>query len=326
MKKPTNPQHLVGCLETLADPTRIRLLKLLDRHELGVTELCEILQLPQSTVSRHLKLLADQGWLHSRRQATSNLYRLASDNLDEPTRALWETVREESTRWATTRQDQLRLTRRLEDRQRRTRAFFAGAAAQWDDLRRQLYGELFIHQALLALLPADWVVADLGCGTGIVAAELAQVVRQVHAIDHSEAMLGAARRRIQNLPNVTLHEADLEALPLENCSTDAALMLLVLSYLPDPPAVLAEAARILKPGGRLVLIDLLAHDREDFRREMGQHVAGFEQGDISALLIGAGFCSPAVRALPPEPSAKGPALFLATAVRGPATSRQEKPR
>src|SRR5687768_13851623 len=166
VKPAAQPDALLGWMDALNDPTRLRLLRLLERHELGVVELCDILQLPQSTVSRHLKVLADQHWLVSRRLGTNNLYRMLLDELDAPQRRLWLLAREQTDTWTAVQQDQLRLARRLEDRQRDSQAFFAGAAAQWDKLRTELYGQSFETAALLSLLPPTWTVADLGCGTG----------------------------------------------------------------------------------------------------------------------------------------------------------------
>jgi ArsR family transcriptional regulator len=125
-------------------------------------------------------------------------------------------------------------------------------------------------------------------------------------------MLKAARTRARGLDNVDLRKGDLRAVPVDVAACDAALLVLALSYVEDVPAVLSEAARILKPGGRLVVVDLLPHDRDDFRRQMGQQVLGFEPGRVETWLREAGFGSVAARPLPPEPQAKGPALFVAT--------------
>jgi ArsR family transcriptional regulator len=300
-------------MEALSEPTRLRLLGLLERHELGVVELCDVLQLPQSTVSRHLKVLLERGWVRHRKHATTHLYRMILDELDPPTRKLWLLAREQTDGWATLRQDQLRLTRRLRQRQTDTRQFFAGAVGQWDKLRRELYGDRFNTEALLALLPGDWTIADLGCGTAGLAAELASHVRQVIGVDNSPAMLKAARRRTDELANVELRQGELESLPIETGTCDAAMLVLVLSYAADPSVVLREMCRILKPGGKAVVVDLLPHDRDDFRRQMGQQHAGFDPAAFATMLASAGFSHPNLRPLPPEPSAKGPALFLATA-------------
>lgn len=300
---------LLGWMDGLADPTRLRLLHLLERQELGVVELCQVLRLPQSTASRHLKVLSDQGWVTSRRQATANLYRMA-EGLDPAARRLWRIARAESEGWAAARQDRLRLERRLRERRGAAQSFFAGAAGEWDRMRSELYGAAFGRAALLSLLPADWVVADLGCGTGSLAAELAPHVGRVIGVDQSAAMLRAARLRTAELGNVELRRGALESVPLQGGSCDAALLVLVLAYVPEPTAVLAEAARILRPGGRLAVVDLARHDDESFRSRMGQASAGFEPDRLRALLEGAGLAA-TCRPLSPEPAAMGPALLLA---------------
>lgn len=308
---------LMGWMGALADPTRLRLMRLLEQHELGVAELCDILQLPQSTVSRHLKVLADEGWAGSRRQGTVHLYRMAAADLDPAARRLWLVAREQTEPWPAVRQDALRLARRLQERRSQGEAFFAGAAGQWDKLRDELYGRAFTEQAMLALLPSDAVVADLGCGTGQVASRLAPWVGRVIGVDGSAAMLKAARGRTEELPNVELRRGDLTAVPIDDATCDAALMLLVLSYLADPLAAVKETSRLLKPGGRAVIVDLLPHDREDFRQRMGQQVLGFELANIRAMLEEAGLKVTRAVPLAPEPDVKGPGLFVAVSVRMP---------
>jgi SAM-dependent methyltransferase len=309
------PDRLLGWMDSLADLTRLRLLHLLERHELGVAELCDVLQMPQSTVSRHLKVLGDQRWVRVRREGTNHLYRTILDELDPAARKLWLLAREQTDGWPALRQDELRLERRLAERRDDSRAFFAGAAAEWDRLRLELYGAGVDSAALLALLPSEYVVADLGCGTGAMAAKLARAVRQVIGVDNSPAMLKAAGRRVGGLANVDLRRGELSALPIDDAACDAATLILALTYVPDPPATLREAARVLKPGGKLVAIDLLPHDKDDFRRRMGQQSLGLEPRELEQTLAACGFASPTVRPLPPEPLAKGPALFVATATR-----------
>lgn len=308
-------EPVLGRMDSLADPIRLRLLRLLERHELGVTELVDVLQLPQSTVSRHLKLLADRGWVKSRAQGATNLYRMRADELPTESRRFWQVTREQIEGWATLSQDQVRLERRLQGRKEGTQAFFAGAAGQWDKLRDEVYGRSFAQAAIRGLLPSDWVVADLGCGTGAVAADVAPWVARVIGVDQSAAMLKAAAKRTVKLPNVELRQGELEALPIGDAECDAALLLLTLTYAPEPERVVGEMARILKPGGRAVIVDLLRHDRDDFRVQMRQQNFGFEDDQLVALLGDAGFEAAICRLLPPEPEAKGPALLLAAARR-----------
>lgn len=309
------PDALLSWMDVLADPTRLRLLRLLERHELGVAELCHILQLPQSTVSRHLKVLGDQGWVESRSQRTANLYRMALAGADAAARRLWLLARDQTEGWAAIDQDHVRLSRLLSHRQPAAQEFFAGAAGKWDRLRAEMYGTGFTGEALLALLPPDWVVADLGCGTGPAAAAIAPYVRQVIGVDQSAAMLKAARKRTASLDNVELRVGSLEALPIADSACDAALLLLSLTYVPEPHLVVAEAARILRPGGRLVAVDLLRHDREDFRRAMGQARSGFGPEELCALLAAGGLPGARCHPIPPAAEAKGPALLLASATR-----------
>jgi len=302
---------ILNRISALADPTRSRILLLLDGRELMVGELCAVLQLPQSTVSRHLKVLSDQNWTQSRRHGTANLYRTILDELDATARKLWVLAREQTNGWPTVQHDEQRLLRHLREKQKDSQAFFAGAAGQWDKLRSELYGSRFTSAAMLSLLPSAYVVADLGCGTGPLTAELAGYVKSVIAVDNSPAMLKAAQKRVEDLESVELRRGDLEALPIEDESVDAALMVLVLTYVADAQAALREMARIIKPGGKAVLVDLLPHDRDDFRRQMEQRYLGFELDAVQKMLGEAGLVDVNCRSLPPEPNVKGPALFLA---------------
>jgi ArsR family transcriptional regulator len=308
----SDPEQLMLRMENLADPTRLRLLKLLEQHELGVAELVEILQLPQSTVSRHLKVLADQGWLTSRSRGTMKLYRMTPGELEPSAQALWDLARREIDDWATGRQDALRLERHLSNGGRRAEEFFAGAAADWDRIRREQYGDRYGVVGLLALLPETYVVADLGCGTGALLADLAPHVGRAIGVDSSGEMLEAAHRRTREMDNVELHRAPLEALPIPDGECDAATLFLALSYVADPRRVLAEMARVLRPGGRAVVVDLMGHDRDEFRQQMGQRHLGFEPAELESLAREAGLGDVAARPLVPEPDAQGPALLMLT--------------
>jgi SAM-dependent methyltransferase len=307
--------ELIARTEALADATRLRLLRLLERHELGVNDLVDVLQLPQSSVSRHLKLLSDRGWIDSRSHGPANLYRMRLSDLPPGARRLWQTVREQCDGWPAARQDELRLARRATAGGQASQAYFARSAGHWERLRRELYGALFGDAALRGLLPRGWVVADLACGAGSVAAALAPHVARVIAVDRSPAMLRAARQRVAKCGNVELRHGELEALPIESGVCDAALLLLGLAYVEEPAAALRESGRILRPNGRLAVVDLLRHDREDFRRQTGQRRLGFEPEDLAVLMRDAGVVPDHCAPLPPEPGAKGPALLLAAGGR-----------
>jgi ubiquinone/menaquinone biosynthesis C-methylase UbiE/DNA-binding transcriptional ArsR family regulator len=302
-------------LTALADATRSRMLLVLERHELTVSELCAVLQLPQSTVSRHLKTLADADWVTSRRDGTSRYYTLALDDRAPATRRLWAILREQVGLTPGADQDARRLRVVLGRRQTKSQEFFASAAGQWDRLRQDLFGRASYLHALPGLLDPDWVIGDLGCGTGQVAAALAPFVKRVVAVDRSSDMLQAARRRVRDLPNVEVRRGDLEALPIQDGELDAATLLLVLHHLPEPAEALVEAARVLRPGGRLLISDMLPHDREAYRHQMGHVWLGFGEEALQRLLSNAGFDRARVAPLPADPDAKGPALFVASARR-----------
>lgn len=302
-------------LTTLSDATRSRMLLLLERHELTVSELCAVLQLPQSTVSRHLKTLLDANWVTSRRDGTSRYYTLAVDERDVATRRLWALLREQIGATAGADQDARRLKSVLARRQSKSEEFFASAAGQWDRLRRELFGSASALHAVPALLEPSWIIGDLGCGTGETSAALAPFVARLVAVDRSGDMLQSARRRLKDAPHVEIRRGALEALPIADAELDAALMILVLHHVPDPAAAIAEAGRALKPGGRLVICDMLPHDREEYKQQMGHVWLGFAPDQTTRLLTGAGFTDVRIVPLPVNPEAKGPALFVAAARR-----------
>jgi SAM-dependent methyltransferase len=223
-------------------------------------------------------------------------------------------AKDQTEEWATAKQDQLRLDQLESRRPQEALAFFAGAAGTWDRLRSELYGNSFNDSALLSLIPSNWTVADLGCGSGILTARIAPHVDQVIGIDQSTAMLKAAKKRTSAYKNVDLRPGSLESLPLDDASVDATLVVLALSYLKDARRALDEMSRVLKPGGRAVVVDLLRHDREQFRIEMGQTSRGFSRDELHDLLAESGLQRVSCRPLAPEADAKGPALLLATAV------------
>jgi ArsR family transcriptional regulator len=307
-------------LNVLGDLVRARLLLVLDGQTLSVGELCDILQLPQSTVSRHLKTLVDGGWAQVRREGTSRLYSLAVDELDDSSADLWRVVKTPLLTMSAVAQDRLRLARVLAERRAESAAFFSRAAGEWDALRDELFGSSFHLEGLLGVLDPSWVVADLGCGTGRTSAALAPFVTQVIAVDASAEMLAAARERLDGAGQVDLRAGALEALPIADGSVDLALLVLVLHHVGDPVAVLREAQRILRPGGRVLVIDMQPHDREEYRGQMGHVWLGFSEAELGRLLGGAGFTETRVVPLSPAPGVRGPALFVARATNGRSSS------
>ena len=306
---------LIEQLPPLADPIRARLLTALEGHELSVRELQEILQLPQSTVSRHLRILVEEDWVTVRPEGASQRYRFAPPTPDSGRARLWGLIRDDVSASRAAKADAKRIRAVLAQRQTRSRRFFASEAGRWDRLREDLFGRRYELEALLSLLDPGWVVGDLGCGTGSFASALAPFVRRVIAVDTSEPMLEAARARLAPFANVELRQGELELLPLGEDELDVAALLLVLPYVPDPGRVLGEAARALRPGGRLVVLDLQPHDRTEWEHSMGHLWRGLSQGQVLGWMNGAGLREARYTALAPIPEAKGPGLFVATATK-----------
>ena len=315
------PSPLLDALGALSDQTRCRMLLVLERRELIVGELADVLQLPQSTVSRHLKVLADTGWVGSRRDGTSRYYsfqpstrfaRSGQGPSESELETVWMLARDQVAARPGAAQDERRLKSVLARRAARSQTFFASSASQWDRLREELFGEHFYLTSLLGLADDRWTLGDLGCGTGIGAKALAPFVARVIAVDASDEMLAAARVRLEDASNVDLRAGALESLPIDSHSLDAATMMLVLHHVPDPAVALAEAARALKPGGRLLIVDMLPHEREEYRQQMGHVWLGFSAGQMTRLMEGAGFEGVRVHTLPSDAAVRGPSLFVAT--------------
>lgn len=301
-------------LNVLGDATRSRLLLALDRHELTVSELCSVVQSPQSTVSRHLKILGDEGWVAARAEGTSRLYRMAS-RLDPPARRLWLLVRDQVSTGTTAADDAERLREVLGQRRARSKEFFSSTAGRWDGLRTELFGQRPDLAAVLGLLDHEWTVGDLGCGTGQLSASLAPFVRRIIAVDDSDAMLTAARQRLDGLDNVEVRGGELEALPMDEGELDVAILFLVLHHVVEPARALAEVRRVLRPGGRLLVVDMMTHDHEEYRQQMGHVWLGLSSQQIGDWLEAASFAAPRYQPLPLDPQARGPRLFAASARR-----------
>ncbi|MBC7770969.1 MAG: methyltransferase domain-containing protein [Pyrinomonadaceae bacterium] len=324
----TVPDHLVD----LGERVRLRLLRVLELEELSVGEAASVVQLPQSTVSRHLKVLADGGWIIKRAEGTATLYKLIAGELLPGMSVLWETIRvqleceglDPLTAKSHARnghralpidlaEDTRRLAGVITDRRTDSQAFFGRVAGEWDNLRADLFGDRFTLCGLLTLLPREWTVADLGCGTGNASELLAPLVKQVYAIDQSAPMLAAAKKRLHGYTNISFLRGDMHGIPLEDSSVDATVTVLVLHHIERPLEACREIRRVLRPGGTCLIIDMMEHDRSIYKHTMGHRWLGFTEEKIGGLLIEAGFEKPRFNVLSPDPGARGPGLFACTA-------------
>ncbi|MEM7204648.1 MAG: metalloregulator ArsR/SmtB family transcription factor [Planctomycetota bacterium] len=282
-------ETLRQAFKTLADPTRMRLLLLLEREELAVHELMEVLGMAQSTVSRHLGILRDAGLLRDRREGTSVCYRFAPLS-DGPWQDVWAMAKRSLGDDPTTVQDQAALESILQARTLRTKSWFDAVAPDWDSLRRVFNDDIHRAKAVAKLVPDGLHVADIGTGTGILAQELSAAGLQVTAVDHSDRMLDAARSKLRaaGAEGVELRRGDAGNLPLADGEVDAAFAHMVLHYVASPADAVREMARITKASGRVVAVDFVQHDRDWMRERLGVLWQGFPLDTVREWFEGAG--------------------------------------
>lgn len=328
-------------LRALGDATRQRILQVLLLHELSVSELVEVLHQPQSTVSRHLKVLREAGLLLDRKLGTTVMYSarepasVANDceqevyELNGPGNGNGRSMlRDRLIDWVAHEPLVTDIEQRLQEiirRRRSGRAFFENIGTRWDHLRIESFGPYFHLEALTALLPSDWTVADIGTGTGYMLPILASRFARVIAVDPADSMLDAARSHA-NIPGqgkVEFREGALSALPLADSEVDLALSSLVLHHVADPRQALSELQRCLAPEGRLLLIEQVEHDDADFYERMGDHWWGFSPGTLADWVRQAGFAQVRAHALTtPAPTGKNghgaPPLFVLVGQKAPA--------
>jgi ArsR family transcriptional regulator len=276
-------------LRLAADPTRIRILLLLEREELSVAELQEILATGQSTVSTHLAQLKQAELVEDRRTGKHILYRLNRHGGGELARLL-DLLRGSLEDIPDAEHDSAALDRILAKRKDKVRAYFDELAGRFG--REYVPGRSWkgLAETLLELLP-PMVIADLGAGEGTFSLLLARRAEKVIAVDNSEKMVeyGAALARRHRVRNLDYRLGDLEALPIENASVDLAFLSQSLHHAPHPERAAAEAFRILKPGGRIVVLDLVRHHFEQARDLYADLWLGFTEVELRRFLSHAGF-------------------------------------
>lgn len=280
---------MLELLKSLADPCRLRLVAVLLRGEFTVQELTLMFAMGQSRISRHLKILAEAGVLSVKRQGTWSYYRVGDGN--PLFNALLPALEQGLERLPQREEDLAALARILEERRSRSREFFDRHALQWDDLCRALLPLPDYRERLVAALPVGIPILEVGVGTGALLPELVACGRTVIGVDHSAAMLDEARRRVEaaGLDGVELRLGEMAHLPLPDRSVGCVVVNMVLHHAPDPQAVLREVARVLLPGGLLLIADLARHEHEWARERLADQWLGFEGEELHHWLQAAGF-------------------------------------
>jgi len=335
----------MACAELLfkamSDPTRQRLVRVLSMHELSVTELVEVLDQPQSTISRHLKVLRESGLLADRRTGTTVRYATYPPNpVDTRTQskrvhdnhngfsgtAHVADLRDRLLDWAAQVELEEAVRHRLEGvlhRQRNQDSdFFEVVGSRWDQLRIEAFGESFHLEALTTLLPTEWTVADIGTGTGYMLGILSPRFKKVIAVDPARAMLDAAHARpeVKRCDNVEFRQGALSELPIDDGEVDLIIASLVLHHIPEPTEALAELRRCLKDGGRFLMIEQVLHNNTAFHERMGDLWSGFPPDTLGEWVRIAGFSDVIFQPLASSRSNNGratdaPPLFVVVAKR-----------
>ncbi|AAS95087.1 ArsR/SmtB family transcription factor [Nitratidesulfovibrio vulgaris] len=291
--------------KALSDETRLRLIHVLNRHELSVNELVSILEMGQSRVSRHLKILTGAGLLTSRRDGLWVFYSAAAEG---DGRAFLDAVTPFVTTDMVLQADLDMAQKIIEERALKTRQFFNAIAEDWDELNREVLGGFDLAGAVAEAMPQCETAVDLGCGTGSVIERMLQRSQQVIGVDGSPRMLELARRRfVEGAERVSLRIGELDHLPLRDGEADFASINMVLHHLSDPGVALGEIRRVLRLGGQLMVTDFDRHDNERMRSDYGDRWLGFEGVQLEGLLREAGFT---VRECRRQGVAKGLALHL----------------
>jgi ubiquinone/menaquinone biosynthesis C-methylase UbiE len=281
--------EFVRTLKALADPLRLRILAAVAEEELTVGEVQEIVDSVQSSVSRNLAILREAGFVQDRKEGTS-VYFSARPEMPEPARELFGSLRARVAEIPELKADLARLEGTRRRRLQRSQNYFESVAGDWDHIRKSYFDDRVASLAIEKLLPRGLIVADIGCGTGSLTFELARFAGEVVGVDLSQEMLRRARAASheRGLRNVEFRAGDALELPLESSSVDAAFCVMVLHFLAAPERAVAELCRIVRPGGTVILVDLVEHKQEWMREQMAHRWLGFERGSMDRWFREAG--------------------------------------
>ena len=273
--------------KALSDPTRIRLLNMLNVHELNVNEIVSIVEMIQSGVSRHLKILMESGLLISRKEGSFIYYSAAHNSHNgDLIRLVCERARIEPI----CQEDLEKAAHSIDIRKNRSKRFFKTVAPQWDRLKREVLGKFDLNQFIQKQITPGASIADLGCGTGELLLSLHKKgANHLIGVDSSPEMLEQAKLKLYNAKRLELRLGEVEYLPMKDQEIDTVIMSMVLYHIIQPQKALKEIFRVLKPGGSFILADFEKHDRENIKEIIGGSWLGFETQKLQAWLREAGF-------------------------------------
>lgn len=281
--------EFVRTLKALADPLRLRILASVSEEELTVGEVQEVVGSVQSSVSRNLAILREAGFVQDRKEGTS-VYFAARRDMPEAARDLFASLQARLAEIPEVQRDQARLAECRRRRLQRSKSYFESVAGDWERIRKSYFDDRVTSLAIEKLLPPNLMVADIGCGTGSLTFELARFARHVVGVDLSNEMLRRARAvaKERAIRNIEFRQGDALKLPLESRSVDAAFCVMVLHFLPEPERAIAGLCRIARPGGSVVLVDLVQHKQEWMREQMAHRWLGFDRAAIEKWFFDAG--------------------------------------
>src|SRR6266403_2028115 len=282
----------VRTLKALADPLRLRILAAVSEQELTVGEVQEVVESVQSSVSRNLAILREAGFVQDRKEGTSVYFSLR-ENMPDASRELFKSLQARLAEIPEVKQDQARLGACRRRRMRQSQGYFESVAGDWERIRKSYFDDRVTSLAIEKLLPSDLTLADVGCGTGSLTFELARFAHKVIGIDLSNEMLRRARAvaKERGTRNVEFRQGDIFKLPLGSGSVDAAFCVMVLHFLPEPERAIAALCRITRPGGSVIVVDLVQHKQEWMRERMAHEWLGFDRPSIEQWFDEAGVAS-----------------------------------
>ena len=284
--------------KALADETRLRIVHLLRDHELNVNELTAILEMGQSRISRHLKILTDSEIISFRRDGLWSFYSITGNS------RIQRFIEETSFLLAAMPQARLDLEKReqvLKQRRRETTVLFNSLAGHWEKIKQEIFGNTDVNREILDTVDPCLTLVDIGCGTGDLIRVISAKAQKVIGVDNSPRMLEQAAGFLEaEKAGIDLRLGNIEHLPLRDNETDAAVLNMVLHHCETPVLILKEANRVLHAAGTLVLADFLKHNREIMRARYGDRRLGFDPAELESAFTESGFTVKESRIIPLE--------------------------